>query len=172
MQIKYKDGVLRDYRESDIEDEVRWNTVDTEWGLWDAPWEKEEYFRTFDPEVYRRRRLDWLRAKAPKGDGPRWFLEIDTAGGAHIGTVAAYLMTEDFQWREHGPEEAPGPDTPVALGLAICDSAYWSGGWGTRWRRVCWGGSRARAPETCWSGRWRPGTWASGISGASRSWAV
>lgn len=116
MQIKYKDVLLRDYRESDIDDEVRWNTVDTQWGLWDAPWEKEDYFRTFDPEAYRQRRLDWLRTKAPKGEELRWFLEIDTAQGVHIGTVSAYLMTEDFQWREHGPDEAPGPDTPVALG--------------------------------------------------------
>ena len=101
MQIKYKDVLLRDYRESDIDDEVRWNTVDTQWGLWDAPWEKEDYFRTFDPEAYRQRRLDWLRTKAPKGEELRWFLEIDTAQGVHIGTVSAYLMTEDFQWREH-----------------------------------------------------------------------
>ena len=132
MQIKYKDVLLRDYRESDIDDEVRWNTVDTQWGLWDAPWEKEDYFRTFDPEAYRQRRLDWLRTKAPKGEELRWFLEIDTAQGVHIGTVSAYLMTEDFQWREHGPDEAPGPDTPVALGLAVCNSAYWSSGWGTK----------------------------------------
>ena len=132
MQIKYKDIVLRDYRESDIEDEVRWNTVDTAWGDWDAPWEREESFRAFDEVAYRRRRLDWLAAKAPKGDELRWSLEIDTADGTHIGAVAAYLMTADFQWRDHGPEEVPGPDTPVALGLDIMDSGYWSGGWGTK----------------------------------------
>lgn len=35
------DGVviLRDFIESDIEDYVRWETVETEWKLWDAPWE-------------------------------------------------------------------------------------------------------------------------------------
>ena len=111
MQIKYKDIVLRDYRESDIDDEVRWNTVDTEWGLWDAPWEKEEYFQTFDPEAYRQRRLDWLSTKSPKGDGLRWFLEIETAQGVHIGTVAAYLMTEPWGW-----PSATAPTGPTAGG--------------------------------------------------------
>ena len=67
MQIKYKDIVLRDYRESDIDDEVRWNTVDTAWGDWDAPWEQEEHFHTFDPEAYRQRRLDWLAPRPPRG---------------------------------------------------------------------------------------------------------
>ena len=31
--------ILRDMRESDIEDYVRWFTTETEWGSWDAPWE-------------------------------------------------------------------------------------------------------------------------------------
>ena len=94
MQIKYKDVLLRDYRESDIDDEVRWNTVDTQWGLWDAPWEKEDYFRTFDPEAYRQRRLDWLRTKAPKGEELRWFLEIDTAQGVVWQVVAPAVLDE------------------------------------------------------------------------------
>ena len=128
MQIKYKDIVLRDYRESDIEDEVRWNTVDTAWGDWDAPWEP---FPDLSADDLRQRGRKRLQA-VPEEGALRWRLEIATADGAHIGTVAAYLMTEDFQWREHGPEEAPGPDTPVALGLDIMDSACWSGGWGTR----------------------------------------
>ena len=35
------DGVviLRDFIKADIEDYVRWETVETEWKLWDAPWE-------------------------------------------------------------------------------------------------------------------------------------
>ena len=34
--------ILRDMRESDIEDYVRWFTKETEWGNWDAPWEAFE----------------------------------------------------------------------------------------------------------------------------------
>jgi len=31
--------ILRDMKESDIEDYVRWFTTETEWGNWDSPWE-------------------------------------------------------------------------------------------------------------------------------------
>ncbi len=49
MEIKYQNVVLRDMRESDIEDEIRWNTVETQWAQWDAPWEMEEELASFDP---------------------------------------------------------------------------------------------------------------------------
>ncbi len=39
MEIPYKNIILRDMVVADIEDEIRWNTVETEWALWDAPWE-------------------------------------------------------------------------------------------------------------------------------------
>ena len=42
MQIKFENIILRDMIESDIEDYVRWFTVEREWENWDAPWEKED----------------------------------------------------------------------------------------------------------------------------------
>lgn len=36
MELHYKDIILRDYKENDIEDDIRWNTVETQWALWDA----------------------------------------------------------------------------------------------------------------------------------------
>ena len=38
MEIAYKDIVLRDYRESDIADDIRWMNVDIEWIRADTPW--------------------------------------------------------------------------------------------------------------------------------------
>lgn len=38
MRIEYKDIVLRDYKEEDIADDIRWMTVETAWSDWDAPW--------------------------------------------------------------------------------------------------------------------------------------
>ena len=38
MEITYKDIVLRDYREADIADDIRWMNVDIEWIRADTPW--------------------------------------------------------------------------------------------------------------------------------------
>lgn len=42
MKTEAENIVLRDMNESDIEDYVRWFTLEREWENWDAPWEKEE----------------------------------------------------------------------------------------------------------------------------------
>ena len=42
MRIVYDNIVLRDMIESDIEEYVRWFTVEREWENWDAPWEEKE----------------------------------------------------------------------------------------------------------------------------------
>ena len=42
MKITYKNITLRDYQYSDIDDEIRWKTVETQLALWDGPWEMEK----------------------------------------------------------------------------------------------------------------------------------
>lgn len=34
-----KDIILRNFIETDIEKRIYWEQVETEWQLWDAPWE-------------------------------------------------------------------------------------------------------------------------------------
>ncbi|MDE6107925.1 MAG: GNAT family N-acetyltransferase [Oscillospiraceae bacterium] len=127
MQIPYLNILLRDMEEKDIADEIRWHTIETEWALWDGPWEMEEVLATFDPEKHRREELEWL-AK-PKPDH-RLSLELD-ADGVHIGSVNAYCLDDNLEWK---PLEL-GADHKAqhwAVGIEICESAYWSHGWGTR----------------------------------------
>ena len=38
MVINYQDITLRDMKESDIADHIRWRTVETAWKDWDGPW--------------------------------------------------------------------------------------------------------------------------------------
>ena len=45
MRIEFENIVLRDMIESDIEDYVRWFTVEREWENWDAPWRKRTQMR-------------------------------------------------------------------------------------------------------------------------------
>ena len=130
MELKYQNIVLRDMEERDIGDEIRWNTTQTQWALWDAPWEMEEELKTFDPEAHRKKELEWL--VKPKPDRRRC-LEIDTWDGVHLGAVNCYCIDGDCNWLEKAPEtEEERQKARWAVGLDICEPAYWNGGWGAQ----------------------------------------
>jgi len=128
MEIRYRDIVLRDYQETDIEDDIRWNTVETQWALWDAPWETEEDLASFDPQKFREEELAAL--EKPR-QGLRWSLELDTADGVHIGGVNAYLIDENFKWVRK-KDLKPGQKSAPALGIEVNESSYWGKGLGTQ----------------------------------------
>lgn len=126
MKIEYKDIVLRDMTEADIEDEIRWNTVETDWANWDAPWEPLQDISDF--EDFRKKKL--LKLSEPK-DEIRWRLEIETAEGKHIGAVSSYMINEDFCWIPLS-EAKPGEKLFRAVGLSICESSFCGKGLGTK----------------------------------------
>ena len=128
MEIKYKEIVLRDMVESDIEDEIRWNTVQTEWALWDAPWEMEIRLPEFRPEEFRAKELEALKEPLEE---PRWSLELDTAEGVHIGSVNTYLIDENYEWIKR-MDVQEGQKVFYALGIEINEAAYWNKGLGTQ----------------------------------------
>lgn len=128
MEIKYQDIILRDMRESDIEDEIRWNTLDTAWALWDAPWEMEEELANFDPAACREQMLRRLHSHQ---EGFRWHFEVDTLDGCHIGSVNAYCIDEHYDW-VRSTEGREGETFYNTLGLDISDSRYWGRGLGTQ----------------------------------------
>ena len=125
MEIKYRDVVLRDMMERDIDDEIRWNTVETEWALWDAPWEMEVELPKFEPEAFRQEAMQELGR--PK-DSLRWGFELD-AFGVHIGSVNSYLIDENWDWIRL-KDVKPGQKTYRTLGIEINDSRYWGKGLG------------------------------------------
>ena len=126
MKIEYKDIILRDMVEADIEDEIRWNTVETDWSNWDAPWEPLQDIP--DPEDFRRKKLEKL---SEQKDEIRWRLEIETAEGKHIGAVSSYMMNENFEWT---PLNKAKPDEKLfrAVGIDICESSFCGKGLGTK----------------------------------------
>lgn len=127
MKIEYKNIVLRDMKESDIEDDIRWNTVETDWAHWDAPWESEPDLLTFDPEEYRRKESAKL---AKPFDDIRWGFEIDTKEGKHIGAVNSYMINGDYEWMPINKAK-PGEKLFRTVGLDICESAFCGKGLGT-----------------------------------------
>ena len=125
MEFKFRNVVLRDMGEADIEDEIRWNTVETQWAQWDAPWESLEALKSFDPAAHRRTELEQLKKPKPE---IRNTLELDTEDGVHIGSVASYFVDQDFNWIS---KTQPGQTRFRALGLDISESRYWGKGLGT-----------------------------------------
>lgn len=128
QELRFQDIVLRDMREADIDDDIRWNTVETKWALWDAPWEMETELPKFDPAAYREKMLANL--SKPK-EGARWSLEVDTAEGVHIGSVSSYLIDENYEWVRLS-DVLPGQKVWHTLGIEINDSRFWGRGLGTQ----------------------------------------
>lgn len=127
MEIRYKNIVLRDMNESDIADEIRWYTVETDWAHWDAPWEMEQEILNFDAEKHRQKELENL---AKPLDEIRWGFEIDTAGGKHIGSVSSYMINGEFEWTPINSAK-PGEKLLRTVGIGICESAFCEKGLGT-----------------------------------------
>ena len=99
MEIQTNDDVtLRDIRQEDIADYIRWETVETEWQLWDAPWLYEG--RT--PEQCERELKEYIEklgrwvseASEYSNSSIRSRFEIDYQGD-HVGSCASYLIDSD-----------------------------------------------------------------------------
>lgn len=127
MEIRYRDIILRDMVESDIEDWVRWNTIDTEWMDWDGP--DLDSGEPFDTDAYRAESMKMLHY--PWEGDFRNFFELTTADGCHIGMVSSYATGADFRhlsWKE--AKEAD--QFWFTLGIVICESRNWCHGLGAQ----------------------------------------
>ena len=126
MEIKFENIILRDMVESDIEDYVRWFTVEREWENWDAPWEKEDT----DEETERRSWTEYYDSvKSLPDDKLRWKFEIEW-NGRHIGWVSSYMMDENYEWISAGTIQS-GQTVYRAIGICICEPDVWGNCIGT-----------------------------------------
>jgi len=94
--LKNKNIILRYIKESDIEDYIKWTTVETEWRDWDSPW---EWARYRDINAYNKGFIEQQRFSVeapPKRDWQIYRdLEIYTVTERHIGWVKSYYMDGD-----------------------------------------------------------------------------
>lgn len=100
--------VLRDIESRDVEDFVRWYTIDTEWMNWDAPWETSD-----DIDVEAVRQFYGKRVAATT-TGTRHRFQMETTQGEHIGWVTSYRM----------------PDEHPAIGIDIPNPVFRNRGFG------------------------------------------
>lgn len=122
VRYPFRGLILRDYQESDIDDDIYWSTGHHPWMDWDAPWEPVEMV---DPEAFRAESMAHIAAKKST---PRWRLQIE-AEGARIGFVSSYRIGEDFG--DVSAEEAKTKKWFRAVGIDILDDRFWGKGYGT-----------------------------------------
>lgn len=128
MKISFEDVTLRDYRPADVEDEVRWTNTETAWFYADTPWMALE---PADPAELRADMAQIMSALSE--DSIRWRFEIE-AGGQHIGTVSSYYLDEAFEpvpWAKIDQSKNAAENRSIrALGIEICETAFWGRGLG------------------------------------------
>lgn len=98
--LQTKDIVLRDFKESDIDKRIYWETVETEWQQWDGPWEYDgmtEEQKQDDLRSYIESMRKWVNATAP-ADEKRKSFQIDVCGSEpkYIGWVSSYYLNDDY----------------------------------------------------------------------------
>ena len=122
MEYRYKDLILRDFRETDIDSMLYWCAGYHPWMDWDAPWEPVQQV---DEEQYRAQSMEFIAAEKTV---PRWSLQIEV-DGVHIGYVGSYRIGEDYD--DVSDEAAASVKWYRAVGMAILNDAYWGKGLGT-----------------------------------------
>ena len=95
MEIRGKKVLLRDPIASDLEDYALWDTVETEWQQWDAPWECDE--KEPEGESWWERQVRPLIGREIQAGELRRRFEICLLRGEHIGWVNSYYFGIDKQ---------------------------------------------------------------------------
>ena len=137
MEMKFDEIVLRDYRLSDVEDEVRWTNTDTAWFYADTPWMTME---PVDPGELREDMRHIISELSE--DAIRWRFEIE-ADGRHIGMVSSYFLDENFEptpWESIDQSKNAEENRSVrGLGIEICE--YYRGLGERRFLLETWSGN-------------------------------
>lgn len=105
--------ILRDFIESDIDDRIRWETIETEWHLWDAPWEHGENCEPFNSDNYRQEMNKKLQVYKDELSR-RWSFQICINNNVetHIGWCNVYSIDDDYNYTSDIGHSTIGIDIP------------------------------------------------------------
>ena len=130
MKITFENITLRDYVLSDVEDEVRWTNVETDWFHSDTPWMTLE---PVDPDELRADMSEIINSMPENAIRWRFEIEVD---GRHIGLVSSYYLDDNFEYTAWDSidqsKNAPANNSVRGLGIEICEMEYWGKGIGTK----------------------------------------
>lgn len=116
--LETKNIRLRDLMETDIPKRIYWEKTETEWQLWDAPWEygemseeeQEADLKKYIASLHRRVELARQKSETDK----RYSFEIETRKEeSYIGWVASYHIDNDYCFTD--------VDGLCAIGICIPD---------------------------------------------------
>lgn len=106
MTIETHHLILRDFKEEDIQKRIQWETTETEWQLWDAPWEYEglsdqekadslnSYIETL------KTRVELYKNKSDSDRRYAFQIEEKNAEHNYIGWVSSYCITDDYSYTD------------------------------------------------------------------------
>ena len=119
VHLQYENIVLRDMKQSDVEDYVRWFTDKSlQWQKTDAPWEAVDT----DEDTERSSWTDYYNSfKDLSESAERWRFEIEVEG-RHIGWVSSY---RDLDYIDN-------MENYRAVGIDICEASETDKGYGTK----------------------------------------
>lgn len=110
MELRDDNVILRDFREDDIEDIIRWQTVERELQLWNLPWEDDKQLNT---EEYREKIFSLLRKRTDEDTMKTTFqICINDESETHIGWCNVYKIDKDFKFTDGDGEYTVGIDIP------------------------------------------------------------
>ena len=123
MLIENKKIILRDMQESDIDDLIYWNTVETEWMLWDAPWIHDND-NVFDCKQYRNDKQEHIQQLSKSNQlRTRFEVCVNDHDKTHIGYISSYYINEDFKIDDEGKN--------ITIGMDICSPLNRRNGYGS-----------------------------------------
>ena len=130
LKITLGNITLRDYILSDVEDELRWTTTETEWFQNDTPWMQIEPVNANELRID----MEKIINNMPK-NAIRWRFEIEV-DGRHIGLVSSYYLDKNFEytpWESIDQSKNAIENNSIrGLGIEICEMEYWGKGLGAK----------------------------------------
>lgn len=110
--------ILRDFQASDIEKRIYWEQEETEWQLWDAPWEYEGLTaeeKKAELEEYIRTMQGWARrceSLSPNEERFAYQIIRKDKKASYIGWVTAYDIDDAYCYTEESGHCTVGIDIP------------------------------------------------------------
>ena len=100
MILKDDTVLLRDFKREDIAKRIEWETEQTEWQLWDGPWEYEgltEEQKKENLQKYIKALEEWAAiCESLSDEMPRKSFQICTPEGEYVGWCGSYFINEGF----------------------------------------------------------------------------